>query len=30
MHVKIVTELADVDGHRLVFNVTATNKHGTE
>jgi predicted thioesterase len=29
MHVQIVTELTEVDGLRLVFNVTATDKHGT-
>jgi len=30
MHVTIVTELAGIDGRRLVFNVTATDKRGTQ
>jgi hypothetical protein len=29
MHVKIETELAEVDGPRLVFHVSATDKYGT-
>ncbi|HYZ57439.1 MAG TPA: thioesterase [Streptosporangiaceae bacterium] len=29
MHVTIAAELASVDGRRLVFDVTATDSHGT-
>jgi fluoroacetyl-CoA thioesterase len=29
MHIKILVELSEVDGRRLVFDVTATDKYDT-